>query len=74
MVEGSSDDLYALPVFTPLGSHIPFMQLYSFFDPRTLAVTSLAEYLLFGGLLWVWLVRKPLATLWPKSGRASDAA
>ena len=43
------------PVFTPLGRHVPFLELYSFFQPHPVQLATLAAYLATGALLSFWL-------------------
>ena len=43
------------PVFTPFGCRVPFMELFSFFEPRPERLASLAAYFAFGVLLAGWL-------------------
>ena len=43
------------PVFTPFGRRVPFMELFSFFEPRPERLASLAAYLAVGVLLAGWL-------------------
>lgn len=51
-----SDAPHVWPLFTPLGRHVPFLDLYGFWEPRLLAVTSLLTYLAFGAVLAAWFV------------------
>ena len=44
-----------LPVFTPFSRHVPFMELYSFFQSHPVQLASLAAYLGVGALLALWL-------------------
>ena len=43
------------PLFTPLGRHVPFLDLYGFWELRLFALTSLLTFLAFGAVLGVWL-------------------
>ena len=55
----------AWPVFTPFGRHVPYVELFSFFEPRSMQLASLLEYLAFGGLLAWWPGWRSLASRWP---------
>ena len=46
------------PVFTPFGRHVPFMELYSFFQSHSVQLASLAAYFAVGALLALWLGRR----------------
>ena len=61
-----SDSPHVWPLFTPLGRHVPFLDLYGFWEPRLFALTSLLTYLAFGAVLGAWLV-------W-RSGRPAPVA
>ena len=58
-----------LPVFTPFGRKIPFMELFSYYQSHSVQLASLAAYLAVGALLAWWLARKrpavPLAAREP---------
>ena len=55
----------AWPVFTPFARHVPYVELFSFFEPRPMQLASLLESLAFGGLLAWWLGRGRLASAPP---------
>ena len=44
-----------LPVFTPFGRKIPFMELFSYYQSHPVQLASLAAYLAVGALLALWL-------------------
>lgn len=53
-----ADPPHAWPLFTPMGRNVPFLDLYSFWEPRPLALISLAEYFVFGAALGILLLRR----------------
>ncbi len=54
------------PLFTPLGRDVPFMDLFGFWEPHLLALTSLLTYLAFGAVLGAWFV-------WRRHGVSEEA-
>ena len=61
-----TDVRHAWPLFTPLGRDVPFMDLYGFWEPRLLALTSVLTYLAFGAALAAWFV-------WRRQGASEEA-
>jgi hypothetical protein len=48
---------HSLPLLTPIGSHVPFLDLWSFHGSPMIEGVSFAEYLLLSLVLLLWLAR-----------------
>lgn len=49
---------HVLPLLTPIGPRVPYLDLFSFFAPRRVELALLASNLLALGVLVVWLARR----------------